>query len=375
MKLFKALSILLGTIIGAGMFGIPYVVEKSGMILGFFYFLVLGGSALLLHLFLGEAMLRTKEQCRLPGLAQRYLGQQGKFFVMVSVVVGLSGALLAYLILGGEFLNILFSPFFNLSQAQCTLIFWLISSYFIFRGIKFIASVEVLTNLFFFAVMVIILFFCSPKFNLVNVNFLHITNAFLPFGVILFSFLGWSAIPEITDFLRLPQERKKIKKIMVLAIGIVTLFYLVFALAVIGVSGPGTSEDALSGLLPFLGPKIIIFGALAGLVTLVDSFLILGLHLKNTFIYDLKLSPSSAVLISCGLPLLLFLLGFRSFITTLGFVGTVVGVIEGVIIILIFKRAKAMGDRAPEYSLKIPSWLPYLLVAIFVFGALSQFFI
>ncbi len=162
---------------------------------------------------------------------------------------------------------------------------------------------------------------------------------------------------------------------MVLAVGIVALFYLIFALAIIGVSGKGTSEDALSGLLPFLGQKIIILGVLAGLVTLADSFLVLGLHLRNTFVYDLKLSQGLAVLISCGLPLLLFLLGFRSFIMTLGFVGTVVGAIEGVIIILIFKRAKTTGDRTPEYNLKIPSWLPYLLIAIFVFGALSQFFI
>mgnify|MGYP001602087321 CR=1 FL=1 len=99
---------------------------------------------------------------------------------------------------------------------------------------------------------------------------------------------------------------------------------------------------------------------------------------KNAFqivayIYDLKLPPGWAVLISCGLPLLLFLLGFRNFIMTLGFVGTVVGAIEGAIIILIFKRAKTMGDRTPEYNLKIPSFLAYFLIAIFVFGALSQF--
>ena len=375
MKLFKALSIFIGTIIGAGIFGLPYVVAKSGLILGFFYFLVLGGSVLLLHLFLGEALLRTAGQCRLPGLAQKYLGKPGKFFTMVSVVVGLVGALLAFLILGVEFLNILFSSLLDLSRAQFTLIFWLILSYFIFKGIKFIASIEVLTTLFFFAVMAIILFFSLPKFNSVNINFLNIDDAFLPFGVILFSLIGWSAVPAITDFLRLPQEREKIKKIMVLTMGIVALFYLFFVVTVIGVSGQGTSEDALSGLLPFLGQKIIILGALAGLITLADSFLILGLHLKNTFIYDLKLPPGLAVLISCGLPLLLFLLGLRSFIATLGFVGTVVGAIEGVVIILIFKRAKTMGDRKPEYNLKTPSWLPYLLIAIFVFGALSQFFI
>ena len=40
LNLLKALSILLGTVIGAGIFGIPYVIEKSGIIPGFFYFLI-----------------------------------------------------------------------------------------------------------------------------------------------------------------------------------------------------------------------------------------------------------------------------------------------------------------------------------------------
>ena len=33
-----ALSTLIGTIVGAGVFGIPYVIAKSGIVPGFFYF-------------------------------------------------------------------------------------------------------------------------------------------------------------------------------------------------------------------------------------------------------------------------------------------------------------------------------------------------
>ena len=68
-------------------------------------------------------------------------------------------------------------------------------------------------------------------------------------------------------------------------------------------------------------------------------------------------------------------MGFRDFIGTIGFVGTVVGVIEGVAIILIFKRAKRLGNREPEYSFKAPSLLLYLLIAALILGAVSQFLI
>ncbi|MDP2909692.1 MAG: aromatic amino acid transport family protein [bacterium] len=367
-----ALSVLIGTIIGAGIFGIPYVIFKSGLIPGLFYFVVLGGAVLLIHLFFGETILRTKEKCRLPGLAQRYLGNWGEKLVMLSVAVGITGALLAYLILGGEFLRILLSSFLNLSQAQFTLIFWVLLSCFIFRGIKLIAPAELITNFLFFFIVFIIFFFSLPKFNFSNLPVLNLPDIFLPFGVILFSLIGWSALPEMLDFLKLPQEKKQIKKIIIAATLIVVLFYIFFALAVIGVAGKGVSQDALSGLLPFLGPKIIFWGVLAALITLADSFLVLGLYLKNTFIYDLKFSKNLATLVACGLPLVLFLVGFRSFIATLGFVGTVVGAVEGIIIILIFRKAKKLGDREPEYSLKVPSLLLYFLIAILIFGAVFQ---
>ncbi len=371
LKFLKALSIFVGTIIGAGIFGLPYVVEKSGVVAGFFYFIILGGVVLLIHLFFGEVILRTKEKLRLPGLAQKYLGGWSKFFVMAAVVIGVTGALLAYLILSGEFLKFLLP---SLSQAQLTLIFGLILSYFIFRGAKLIASVELLTNFLFFLVAIIILLFCLPKFDLSNVSFLSVPHIFLPFGVILFSLIGWSAIPEIVDFLNFPQEKKKLKKVIISGACIIVPFYFVFVLAVIGVAGINVSPDALSGLLPSLGPKIIFFGVAAALITLADSFLVLGLYLRNTLIYDLKLSKNLAAPLTCGLPLLLFLLGFRSFIGILGFVGTIVGVIEGITIILIFRKAKTRGDREPEYSLKVSSLLLYCLIAIIIFGAASQFF-
>lgn len=373
LKLFKALSIFVGTVIGAGIFGLPYAIEKSGIIPGFFYFLFLGGVVLLIHLFLGEIMLRTQESCRLPGISQKYLGGWGKILVMISVVAGLIGALLAYLILSGDFLKILLSPIIDLPAVQLAPVLWIVISYFIFRGIKLIASIELLTNIIFFTVSAILLVFCLMNFKFDNISAIGSSNVFIPFGVILFSLVGWSAIPEIADFLKGSRDQAKMKKTIILATAVVVPIYMVFILAVLGVVGRGVSQDTLTSLSLTLGPNVVVLGALAALITLADSILVLGLHLKNTFIYDLKISNSVATLITCGLPLVLFLAGFRSFIGTLGFVGTIVGVIEGVIIILIFRKAKKLGDRKPEYSLKIPSLLLYCLIVILILGAVSQF--
>ena len=370
-KFFFAISILLGTIIGAGIFGIPYVIAKSGIIPGFFYLLILGGAFLLIHLFFGEIVLRTKEKYRLVGYAQKYLGNWGRILITISTILGLTGALLAYIILSGDFLKIIFS-FLNLPSFYFSLMFWAILSYFIFRGIKLIAPAELLMNIVFFFIIFLIFCFALPKLNLQNFSLINFEHIFLPYGVILFSLVGWMAIPIISETFKGLEVKKNLKKVIISAILIVVFLYFLFALAVIGVSGKNTTPEVFQGLLPYLGQKIVIFGALLGILAIVTSFLILGNYFKNTLFYDYKIPKWISASIACGLPFILFLIGFREFIEVSGFVGTIIGVIEGGAIVLIFKKAKTMSDRQPEYSLKIPSVLLYFLIAIFILGAVSQ---
>lgn len=377
-KFLFALSILVGTIVGAGIFGIPYVISKSGAIPGLFYFLILGGVVTLIHLFFGEIVLRTKEKHRLPGFAQKYLGKKSKILITLSTFLGIAGALLAYIIIGGDFLKIILSPFFSpageLSSFYFSLIFWAVLTYFILRGIKLIAPAQLLMNIAFIFIIFLIFYFAFPKINLQNFTLINPQNLFLPYGVILFSLIGWSAIPIIPEIFKSSAERKKIKKVIIAATIIVIFLYFLFAISVIGVSGKNTTPEALQGLFPFLGQKVVIFGALFGILAIASSFLVLGNYLKNTLFYDFKIPRPLSTAISCGLPLILFLIGFRGFIEVIGFVGTIVGVIEGVVIVLIFKKAKTLGDKQPEYSLKIPSILLYFLIGIFILGAISQLF-
>ena len=372
-KFFFAISILLGTIVGAGIFGIPYVIARSGIIPGFFYLLILGGAVLLIHLFFGEIVLRTKEKHRLVGYAQKYLGNWGRILITISTILGLTGALLVYIILSGDFLKIIFS-FLNLPSFYFSLMFWAILSYFIFRGIKLIAPAELFMNIAFFFIIFLIFCFALPKLNLQNFTLINFEHIFLPYGVILFSLVGWIAVPVISETFKGFEVRKNLKKVIISAILIVIFLYFLFALAVIGVSGKNTTPEVFQGLLPYLGQKIIIFGALFGIFAIVTSFLILGNYFKNTLFYDYKIPRWISASIACGLPFILFLIGFREFIEVSGFVGTIIGVIEGGAIVLIFKKAKLLGNRCPEYSLKIPSILLYFLIAIFILGAVSQVF-
>ncbi len=370
-KFFLALAVLIGTIVGAGIFGIPYVISKSGVLPGLFYFLFLGISVSILHLVFGEIILRTEEKNRLSGYAQKYLGKNGKVLVTISMIISITGTLLAYIIIGGNFLKIIFSPFFELSSSWFGIIFWLILAYFVFQGIKIIAPVEIFTNSAFFIIIFIVFSFLVPKLNFQNFDLINLRNFFLPYGVIMFSLTGFAAMPEIADILKTPQERKSFKKVIIVSSVASIILYLFFSLAVVGVSGKATSQDALSGLIPFLGQKIIILGALFGLITIADSFLIVCLYFKNSLVYDYHLSKTAAFSIASFLPLILFL-KFQDFTQIIGFVGTILGTFEGIITLLIFIKVKKMGNRIPEYSLKLSNFLIYSLMILLALGAFFQ---
>ena len=362
-----AIASLIGTIIGAGVFGIPYLFAKSGVLTSFLYFLILGVVALLVHLFFGEIVLRTKEKHRLIGYAEKYLGKRAKILVTISIIFGTIGGLLAYTILGGNFLKIIFP--FSLSAFKLSLILWAILSFFVFSGIKSIAPIEFLFNIGFFAVFVLIVLFSFSKIESSNFTLLNAKYIFLPFGVLLFSLIGWNAVPEIEGILK---EKKNLKRVIIIAVMAALVFYFLFGLLISGVTGKNTTQEAFQGLVPVLGQKIMILGGVFGILTISTSFLILANHLKNALIFDYHFSYPLAFFLACFSPLLLFLFGIREFIWVIAVIGTLVGVIEGTTIALIFKKAKKIGERTPEYSLKLSRPLLYFTVAVLILGAISQ---
>jgi len=363
-----AYASLIGTIIGAGVFGIPYVMSRSGILFSLFYFLILGGVALFLHLAFGEIVLRTKEKHRLIGYAQKYLGKKAKILITFSTLFGTIGALLAYIILGGDFLKIIFPV--PLSTFQLSLILWAILSFFVLLGIKSIGWLEFFMNIGFLIAIFLVFLFSLPKIEISNFILADLKNFVLPYGVILFSLIGWNAVPEIEGFLK---NKKNLKKVIVKAILICIIFYFLFGMIISGVTGRNTTPEAFRGLVGILGTKIMILGGIFGLLAVSTSFLILASYLKNALIFDYNFSYFPAFLVACFSPLILFLVGIREFISVVAVVGSLVGLLEGIAITFIYKKAKKLGDRTPEYSLRIPISLIYLTIIILSLGTITHF--
>ena len=367
-KTILAIASLMGTIIGAGVFGIPYVVSRSGVLISFFYFVLLGTAVLLLHLLYGEVVLSTQDRHQLAGYVKKYFGNSAKKSIEVATIVGTVGALLAYVILAGKFLQIILP--WGFTQAQYTLFFWAIGSLLVFFGMKQISLVEFLMSGVMLVVFSALSIVCLPKISILNFSTGHLKNIFLPFGVLMFSMVGWHAIPEIMDILG--NAKKKLKKVIFVSFFTCLAVYLVFAFSVVGVSGGKTTSEPFEGLANFLGKDIIFLGGVLGFLAVATSFLILANYLKNNLQYDCNLPRTLSVVIAVSSPLALYLLGARDFISVIGIVGVFIGLVEGIAIVLLFKKSRVKGDRAPEYRLNVSNYLLYLIIIILIVGALAE---
>lgn len=375
MVFLKALSVFLGTIIGVGIFGLPFVALKGGFFVVVFYFLFMVLVAVSVHFLFAEVVVGTKKIHRLPGYVGEYLGEPLKKITFFVVVIGLMGALLAYLIVGGEFLNSLFSPYFGGNLTIYTLLFFVLGTYFVFRGIKSISGVEMSLLIVLLGILIIFFIKVFPSINIDHLKTLNLKFLIFPYGIILFSLWGSAIIPEIKEMLdvsllKKTQQKaklqKNLKKVIFLGIIIATAVYLFFIFIVLGASGSGTSKEAISGLSQVLGGNIIKLGFIFGVITCFTSFLALALTLKKIFWYDFGLSKNLAWFITCFLPLVLFLLGLREFIDIIGFTGAIALGIEGIIIVFLYR-----AFLRKKFSQKINPGF-YLLTGIFILGIIFE---
>lgn len=368
-KTFRAIAALVGTVIGAGIFGIPYVVSQIGFFPGVFYLSILGFLVLFLNLIYGEVILRTPGDHQLTGYGEIYLGKWGKTLAALAIFITAYGALLAYLIKTGEFLALIFN--FS-SPILFSLLFFVFASLAVFFGLKSVSFLGAVLVVLLLSLIGLIAILGVGQINVNHFAGANFSFLFLPYGVILFALFGSSVIPEMEEILR--DEHQNLKKSIITGSLIPLFVYLLFTTVVVGICGSLTSDDAVVGLTYFLPSWIVNLGAILGVLTMSSSYLTLGYVLREVWFRDFGAPKIFAFLLACFPSLILFLFGAKSFIEVLGITGSLMGGLTGILIILMYLRAKESGKRRPAYFLNIPKFFIFLLIIVFFIGMFSPLF-
>lgn len=355
-------AVLSGSVIGVGFFSLPYIASRTNIWLVAGYLIALTFVIILLNTIVGEISLKTPDFKRIPGFVGFHLGKWAEAVSLTTAILGGFGVLLVYLIVGGDFLTNAFSPIFGGSYLLYVIIYFLLGGILVYSDIRAIAKVELATIVLLLLTLLVIFIkgFAFIKLGNIFVSDFKfdISNLFLPYGPIIFSLWGIGLIPEVEEMLR--GGKKNIKKIIIASVLITSSIYLLFILLVLGITGAGTTESALVGLKSVLKGWVMFAALFVGAVVTFNAFISLGLILKNIFIYDLGIQKMQAVVIVCALPLILFLMGIRSFIPVISFIGGMFLGIDGILILLMYKKT---GGR------KI---IIYPLSLIFLLGVIYQ---
>ncbi|MFA6099567.1 MAG: aromatic amino acid transport family protein [Patescibacteria group bacterium] len=321
---------LVGTVIGAGIFGLPPVMAKTGILGGtilFFGILLVGLS---LHLLYVQVVLADKAKRRLAGYAEHWVGHWAKWFAFVVFFLKCSGAILAYIILGGEFLSIIARGFgLDLNLWIWQLIFWAVGAFIVFFGLKIVTFVEDELTWILISAMLFSMVVLFPFFDWQSIAMWQPLGFWQALGVMFFAVTAMTIIPEAVE---IGGRNAKIANSGIfwgtIISGILSWgFGLTIALAYPQIT---SSKDIGLAFPPIFWWLIPVIGILA----VITSYITITQAVKNLWHWDAKANPVVSWIIAIAFPLLLFAVTSRNFLDTIGFVGGVLTGLSGLIICL-----------------------------------------
>lgn len=341
-KPLAAFATLAGTIIGVGMFGIPYAVASVGFWPGI---AMLGATTvvtLYLHAAFGEVVAAASSAERLGGYARRFLGTGAEYLANFVAIAGRVGALLAYLVVGSAFTATLLAPWIETARGAGFPVFFVIAALGVWFGVRFVSGIEAPLVFLLVAGVAALGWFALAHVRLEHLAGVRLGELPLLYGVLLFALGGIPAIPEVRS---LVSDRAAYRRVLAWGTIVPAVVYALFTLAVVGVNGSATSPEAIAGLSRALGPTAALVGAGVGFLAVVTSFFVIGLNLAHILEYDWGWSRSASRLATLGAPVVLFGLGLNDFIRIIGTLGAVLGAAEGILVLMLFERWRAVPRR------------------------------
>jgi len=366
-RFLRAVLLLSGMVIGAGMFAIPFSFAAAGFWLGVAELAILSLVVLTLHLLYAEIVLATPHLHRMPGYVRIYLGRVVGVVSWASSVFGSAGTLLAYLVIGTLFLQTIAGD-----AAGSYPLLWAVGLACIVAvitrfSLKKSASINGILTIFEIASIAGLSFFLLFKMSLAHLSGIRVSNAFLPYGVLLFALSGASVIPDLVTILG--RNKTRVRAAIVAGSLIPALLYFLFAYAVVGVAGLATSEEAIAGLQRAVGGNIALWASAAGFLAVFTSFVVLSSSFQAMLFLDLGMPRSSAWLVASAIPFVLYLAGFQNFIAVISVVGIISFGIDGALFLLMGRTIREKECiRNPLAAL-----MGYVILAVIVIGVIAEF--
>ncbi len=367
---FKAVALLVGTVLGAGIFAVPYAIQKAGILSILIYFPILFSIQLTLHLIYAEIILSNSRNHRMVGYVGIYYNGFLKRVAFFIALLGKHGTLLAYIILGGIFLHQLLSPLLGGTEFLYTVLLFIVETIVVIFGLKLIAKAEVFLTILLVLAIGGLSWRSIGYWNIDNYELLNFKNLLLPYGVVFFAIGGQAAIPEICRLLK--NKKRKIRSALIWGTILPVALIAFFAFLMIGVTGVNTSPDVLVGLSSRLDSRIVNSVLIFGLLAVVTSYIIISQSLREVYWWDQGINKNVAWFLASSVPFILYLGGIRDLTGVIGLTGAITGGLYGIILIGVYFKVKRKKKRIILLKNNLSKNLAIILALAFVLGAVLE---
>lgn len=360
-------SLLAGTIIGAGMFSLPFVFKRAGIATGFFYLALATAAYLLIYYIYADIILRTDGEHRFIGYAERYLGPWAYWLSILITVAETIVVLAIYMVLSVSFAGLMMP---SLNGWPVAIIFWILGSAAVFSGVRRVAAAE-----FFITAATIAIIFTLFVFGAQGPNALAAVKwlpsgflIFLPLAPVLFSLAGRAAIPAM---IKLDRRVPVLKKSVLWGSLIPMALYALFVLSILSLSYFVT-EDAVSGLFGSVPAWLLVLIGFLGVSELFSSYITIGFDVERSLALDLRIPWWLRIFFVVGGPLAVYFLSSQQFLELVALVGGIFLGLEGILIVCIWLSMNKNLGTKPLMFKKLPSSAVGGLLLLFAAAAIYE---
>lgn len=309
----EGLAILVGTLVGAGVLGLPYAASNVGLLpaLG----ILLG--VMLLMLCTAFIVLKLSAEmggAQMSTIAHNTLGKAGGWIMYISIMIMGFGAILAYISGMGS----VFTHLFGVSETAGALFFWILASSVIYLGLETSGKTELAISLVLLAIFIGLTGMLLPHARLEKALYADVGGAFSMVGIVIFAYGFHTVIPDVYRGIG---SYEKTKKVVVLAFLIPTVVYAVFMAIFLLTFGKNTPQVATQGLKAIYGQMGTIVGNAIPLFAITSSYIGIGLAQQSNSKEFLKLSKPAAWALVVVPPVAVYLAGVKNFADVLAFAG------------------------------------------------------
>lgn len=280
-----------GTIIGAGILGLPFALAQGGFILGSLALLLAAFFAWLSAAQIGMLVYEAEPDLPLTSVIEGYMGPRMAYLTLGAILFSSYGALIAYPLAIGQ----ITSSLLHFPAWSGVVVFIAVMTGLLSLKLNESNKVNAAVTLLLVVLLVWVLWRSFPQVKLANYLFFHPNLTLEAFGIVIFAFAGHVVIPSVISYMKV--RRSKGIRVLGWSIAGVGVLYLLFFAVSIGVLGTGVTRVATLGLARKAAMNLAVAGQAFAVLAIITSFFGLAISLRLTFENQFKLNKAIALVL------------------------------------------------------------------------------